>query len=144
MSNFHPYIVHFPVALLTFSLLFELLARLRKNEMFSRVGWWSQLAGTIGLASAVATGLITVRKVHIALIAKPYVDMHQQIAFIVTATFAVLFLWRISSKSRIPERYAALYLIILFVSTIALWAGAGYGGELVYRFGVGIRGLKAF
>jgi uncharacterized membrane protein len=54
----------------------------------------------------------------------------------------VLLFWRIASRSRIPERYAALYLILLACSVAVLWVGAWYGGEMVYRFGVGLRTIK--
>ncbi|MEW6510711.1 MAG: DUF2231 domain-containing protein [Bacteroidota bacterium] len=138
MPNPHPVLVHFPIALLTLAVLFELAAKLAKSEVLSRVGWWNQLTGTLGLAAAVLSGLAAERSVTIGGAARPYVDTHEQLAFIASAVFAVLLLWRIANRSRIPDRSALVYLLLLAVGAFFLWGTAWFGGEIVYRFGVGI------
>jgi uncharacterized membrane protein len=142
MPNPHPLVIHFPIALLSVAVLFELFARFLHREDFSRCGWWMQLIGTIGLVLAVVTGILARDTVTIAPLARPYFDMHQQMAFLASGLFAVLLFWRIASRSRIPERYVALYLILLVCSVAVLWVGAWYGGEMVYRFGVGLKTIK--
>lgn len=142
MPNPHPLIVHFPIALLTIAVLFELLSRFLQREDFSRIGWWMQLSGTIGIALAVLSGIFAQDTVTIAPLARPYFEMHQQMTFAASGLFAALLFWRIASKSRVPERYAALYLVLLACSVAVLWAGAWYGGEMVFRFGVGLRTIK--
>lgn len=142
MPNPHPAIIHFPIALLTAAVLFELLARILKREDFSRIGWWMQLSGTLGLVLAVVSGILAQETVSIAPIARPYFAMHQQLTFAASGLFALLFFWRISYRSVVPARYAALYLMLFVCSVAVLWAGAWYGGELVYRFGVGLKTIK--
>jgi hypothetical protein len=67
MSNIHPIFVHFPIALLSLSLVFEVLFLLRTEIEFSRVGWWLHMAGTLGLLLSVATGLRAVSEVRMSL-----------------------------------------------------------------------------
>ncbi len=58
MPPLHPMIVHFPIALLTAGFLADIWALVFKASDLSRTAWWSQLAGTIGLAAAVGSGLM--------------------------------------------------------------------------------------
>ncbi len=141
MPNFHPFLTHFPIALLTLSVVAECVSFLLRTEEFSRVGWWSQVAGTVGLAAAAVTGVLAGDSVRIPPAAKPYLEMHQQIAFVAATIFAALIFWRIASRTRRPADHGALFLLAFTAGVIALWAGAWYGGEMVYRFGTGVQAV---
>ena len=138
MPNFHPLVVHFPIAILTVSILFDLMAKLLKREEFSRVGWWTQLAGSLGLGGAVISGLLAEKSINIPDAARGYFETHEQIAFLNAVIFAVLLLWRIGCRAKLPQRYQPVFFLIFLVGVIALWTGAWYGGEMVYRFGTGV------
>ena len=142
MPNGHPLVVHFPIALLSLAVVFEILARFVKPEEFSRMGWWLQLTGSIGLALAVTTGLFIKDTVAVSPLARPFLEAHEQMAFAASGIFALLLFWRIASKTRVPEKYALLYIILLAAGVAVLWSGAWYGGEMVYRFGVGLKTIK--
>ncbi len=139
MPNLHPFLTHFPVALLSFSIVSEYAALALKRDEFSRVGWWTQLAGTIGLAAAAVTGLLAGQSVELAPGGKPYLEMHQELAFVAAAAFAALLFWRIASGTKRPAGREILFLLIFTGGVVAIWAGAWYGGEMVYRFGAGVR-----
>jgi uncharacterized membrane protein len=142
MPNIHPALVHFPIALLTLSFLCEAAAFVLKRGELSAVGWWTQLAGTIGLAAAAVSGILAGGSVNIPPAAKPYLETHQEIAFAAATAFAVLLFWRISSGTRRPPGRDALFLLLFAAGAIALWAGAWYGGEMVYRFGAGVQSAR--
>ena len=142
MPNGHPLIVHFPIALLSLALLFEVLARFVRPEEFTRLGWWLQVTGTAGLALAVTSGLFVKDTVAIPPLARPFFESHQEMAFASSGIFAILLLWRIASKTRVPQKYALLFLVLLAAAVALLWSGAWYGGEMVYRFGVGLKTIK--
>jgi uncharacterized membrane protein len=137
MPNIHPFLVHFPVALLTTALTFDILGILLGREELSRVGWWAQLVGTIGIATAVASGLVAKSQAFIPPAAAETFDIHQQFAFLTAGAFAALFLWRIAMRSRIAPTRRFLFLALYTVALACLWVGAWYGGELVFRFGIG-------
>jgi len=136
MTSVHPFLVHFPVALLTVAIGLEIVASLTGREELSRAGWWNQLAGSVGLAAAVVSGLFAEKAAQIGGGAKAIFEVHEQIAFAASALFALLLLWRIGSRTRIPRNYRLLYLLLFAAGVCLLLAGAWYGGELVFRFGV--------
>jgi uncharacterized membrane protein len=142
MPNGHPLIVHFPIALLSLALVFEVLARFVRPEEFSRLGWWLQVTGTVGLALAVTSGLFVKDTVTIPPLARPFLESHQEMAFAASGLFALLLLWRIASKTRVPQKYALLFLVLFAAGVTVMWAGAWYGGEMVFRFGVGLKTVR--
>ncbi len=137
MPNIHPFLVHFPVALLTTALAFDLLGLLLSREELSRVGWWAHLAGTIGMAAAVISGLAAKSQALIPTLAVWTFDTHQQLAFVSAGAFTALLLWRAGMRTRIAPARRRLYLILFVAALICLWVVAWYGGELVFRFGIG-------
>jgi uncharacterized membrane protein len=141
MPNLHPFLTHFPIALLSISALCELAALFLKRDELSRVGWWTQLFGTIGLAAAALTGILAGDSVRIPEKAKPYFAVHQEIAFIAVAVFALLLFWRIASRTKRPPGHETLFLLLFAGGILAVWAGAWYGGEMVYRFGTGVQAV---
>ncbi|MCW5896293.1 MAG: DUF2231 domain-containing protein [Bacteroidetes bacterium] len=138
MPNIHPLIVHLPIALLTFSFLFDILGLLTRKEEFERTAWWGLLAGTIGLVLAVATGLWAESNTLISNAAREHFNLHQQFAFAATALYSFLLLWRVASRTRLPDAKRKASLILSFFGVILIWTTAWYGGELVYTFGVGV------
>ncbi len=103
MPDLHPFFAHFPAALLTVSLLFEAFAYFMKKEDLERAGWWTQLAGTVGLALTILSGLRTGSLQSFDGPAKETFDAHAQMAFVVGGLFAVLLLWRAGRKSWFPR-----------------------------------------
>jgi len=142
MPNIHPLLVHFPIALLTLSFLCEAAAVLFKREDLSAAGWWTQLTGTIGLAAAAVSGILAGNSVNIPPPAKPYLETHQELAFAVATAFALLLFWRFASRTKRPPGRDGLFLLLFAAGVIALWAGAWYGGEMVYRFGAGVQSAR--
>lgn len=138
MPNFHPFIVHFPVALLTTALAFDLLGIVLAREELSRVGWWAQLTGSIGIAAAVLSGLVAKGEALIPSPAAGTFDTHQQLAFLAAGAFTALLLWRAGMRTRIDPARRRIYLVLFAAALACLWAGAWFGGELVYRFGIGL------
>jgi uncharacterized membrane protein len=136
MTSVHPFLVHFPVALLTVAVALEILAIATGRDDFSRAGWWNQLAGSVGLVAAVVSGLFAEKAARIGLDAAGTFETHQQVAFAASALFALLLLWRLGARTRIPPKHRLLYLALFAAGVLLLLTGAWYGGELVFRFGV--------
>lgn len=138
MSSLHPVFVHFPVALLTVSFAFELLSLARRSEEFSRFAWWLHMLGTAGVLLSVATGLAARAGSMLPPAAIPTAENHEQLALLVAATMSVLVMWRIGTRTTLPARGRWAYIAGFGVGVVLMWVGAWYGGELVYRYGVGI------
>ena len=138
MPNVHPMLVHLPIAILLVAYIFDQLSTILKKEELERVGWWTQLAGAVGLAATVVSGLLAEASIVIPEAAHEYLEIHEQLAFVAAGTFVTLFLWRISCKTKLPSRYRVVYLGLFAGGVIVIWIGAWFGGEMVYRYGVGV------
>jgi uncharacterized membrane protein len=138
MLNLHPLFVHFPVALLPVALILEVAALLLKKREISRAGWWNQILGTIALAAAVTSGLFAEGTVHPSDAAREIFETHEQAAFLASALFGGLLFWRSGSRGNIPNpRY--VFLLVFAVGVGLVLGGAWFGGELVFKFGIGVR-----
>jgi len=134
MPDLHPLLVHFPVALLTFGVAADVVGWIRRKEISVTVAWWTQITGTAAILLSVASGLLA--KGHVTeagLLEK--LDVHEQLAFVTAAVFVGLTLWRIGARGRIPSR---VYLLCLIMGLLLVWGTAWFGGELVYRYGIGV------
>jgi len=140
MPNLHSLIVHFPVALLTVAFVADFVAVVFRKEEARSVGWWVMVAGYTSLVGSVISGLLAKEVVLVPVDAGNLFERHQQAAFAAAALFSALFLWRIGARSNIPPA-RFLYLFLLGVALAILWAGAWFGGRLVFQFGVGVSGV---
>ncbi|MEO8168948.1 MAG: DUF2231 domain-containing protein [bacterium] len=139
MPNVHPLLVHLPIALLTFSFFFDLVGVVSGRPNIVKVGWWTMVVGVLGAAAAVISGLIAEKTVSISASATEHFQTHQQMAFLVAGIYAALILWRTANRGEIPTKLKWAFLGIAAIGVAALWTGAWYGGEMVYRFGVGVQ-----
>ncbi|MBI5021752.1 MAG: DUF2231 domain-containing protein [Ignavibacteriales bacterium] len=139
MQNIHPYFVHFPIAILSVGLLWDLLGILLKKESFKNAGWWAQVFGVIAIVITVTTGLIAANTVPHNEASHEIMETHETIGLIVAGAFILLLIWRSFLKTSLPLRksYQTIYLAIGILAVVTMLYGAHLGGKLVYEFGVG-------
>lgn len=126
MADFHPFLVHFPIALLTFSLAVQVIGlRLRRNEA-TLVGWWTQLGGTAGILLAVGSGILAKSA---ASNAPTAVSTHEQLAFLTSAIMLGLAVWRAGLRGNLP-RQRFLFFAVFTAGAVLMWLTATYGGEI--------------
>ena len=145
----HPILVHFPVALLSMALLFDVIGWVRNSSSFRSAGLYCLAAGAVGTVLAVLSGLIT-----------PDARERKGGAAVAAPRFHVPDLAHFFSGRRVEVHehwgYVLLVLVVLWLAArvalalgrlrrpgLALSAGAvtciallitGYlGGELAYR-----------
>ena len=133
-TEFHPILVHFPIVLLLFGLLFDLLSVVfSKEACLSKAGYWLLLAGTILAIPTVLTGILFT-----AVLSGDAGDLkekHETFALITLCLAVVTSGFRIylvsARKENTGLRWPAL---ILYILTAACVSVTGYlGGILVYR-----------
>ena len=142
MPNPHPFLTHFPIALLAVGFFFDLIGRYRAQGELSRYGWWNQLLGTAGLAATIVSGLLAEGTTVIGPEARRAFEAHEQIAFAAAVLFTLLLFWRIASRTAVPPKNGWVFLLLYGAGIIILCAGALYGGEMVYHLGVGVSGVR--
>lgn len=139
MPNIHPLLVHFPIALLTFSCGLDVLGMVTRRLHYERAAWWTLLGGFVGLGLTITTGILAETTVTIHETARAHFEAHEQLAFGVAAIYCILVLWRIAHRSYLPRNQHAWYLALSLVGVCLLWLTAWFGGELVFTFGVGVQ-----
>jgi uncharacterized membrane protein len=137
--NPHPLVVHFPIALLMASVLFDLSAFLSKREALEKAARWNLIMGLVTAAMAFVTGLQAEESVPPFPVMQEIVERHEKLAYITLGIFVLLFLWRVLKHGKFFRRWPSLYLLVAFLGMLNLAVTAYYGGELVYKYGVGVQ-----
>jgi uncharacterized membrane protein len=131
----HPMTVHFPIALLLVAFLFELLALSSKNNpLFSKIGFYLLIAGTIGAVVAVITGNLFTEE-----FTGPLGDVkekHELFSNIAmwSAIAASLFRIFMEIKKNMNTSLKLIAFVLLLVSVVAVSIAGYYGGSMVYDF----------
>lgn len=131
----HPMTVHFPIALLLVAFLFELLALSSKsNPLFSKIGFYLLIAGTLGAVVAVITGNLFTEE-----FTGPMGDtkeMHELFANIAMWSAIAASLLRIFMEIKKSTNTSLKLLAFagLLVAVIAVSIAGYYGGSIVYDY----------
>lgn len=144
IPNWHPIFVHFTVALLSTSLgLFVLATILGKqdiNEPLLIVARWNLWIGATISIITVAAGWYAYNTVDHDTPSHLAMTEHRNLALITFALMIPLAIWSFSTyrKKQPPARiFVGAFLIV----GALLGATAWHGGEVVYRYGLGVMSL---
>jgi uncharacterized membrane protein len=148
MANPHPYIVHFPIALFICAIVCEIATRLLPESddsskqslrvLLSNTSLVTSIGAALAAIAAVITGLLAARivpdtgKVHEVL------NSHETLGYVVTASaivFAATKLWSHIKKS---DKLSLLLITVGLLGILVIALTANEGGELVYKYGVGM------
>jgi len=137
MPPLHPALVHFPIALVSFSFITDLLGRLFNRSSLRSAGFWTLIGALLGGAGAAASGYFD--STHDTLgETMRYVDFHETAGWILVGALVVLTLWRWLVYARKDRPAGMIYLVAaLLVVGLTLFQG-WYGGEMVYSQGAGV------
>ncbi|MHB2150295.1 DUF2231 domain-containing protein [Calditrichota bacterium LG25] len=145
MSNVHPLIVHFPIALLVIAVLTDFLALILK-----RYGWlkpaalWLYVLGALGTIGAYFSGKQAADVVTLPTASYSVIGTHADLALYTMLFFGVYAVLRLFFAWKKWDQKFALSLILFVVAAGGLGLvqqTAERGGELVFRFGVGTNAL---
>ena len=138
MPPIHPAIVHYPIALVTLSVIADLLGYISGNESLPTAGWWALIGAAIGAAFALVAGLFDMNREKIEDEAHKRVHTHMKVGFTLFAAIAALTIWRwfiyTDQNYRLGWAYLVVALLVLGLTFFQGWLG----GELVFAEGVGV------
>ena len=144
MDYLHPMVVHFPVALLMGSVLFDLLASWLQNPGLRSAAKYCLWAGIVTGFAAVQTGEMAEEALEHGAVLHELIEEHEHwakrglIAFVV---LAVLRAWH-GAKSQL-EDLPLWYFIGALAAAVVLGRGAHLGGQMVYEHGAGVKASTA-
>ena len=138
MPHWHPIIVHFPIALLTASVLVDLAAIVTRRERWHTSAYVLLVAGVVGAAAAVLSGN-SAADTHRQTAVAELLETHEDLATGTRIGFVVTTLGRLPLALRHRAGWPLFAWIALAVAgCVLLWMTSLHGGELVYIHGVGV------
>ncbi len=138
MLDFHPFVVHFAVALLTVSVLFDLLAVTTDRPQLQTVGWWNLFTGFLAALFAVITGLYAKNSAILTSGTATLLPLHEYLGIGTALVFTVLFIWRSSTGRKISDKWRTLYLTVAIVGVLAVLTTGFIGGLMVFEHGINV------
>lgn len=138
MPPIHPSLVHFPVALVTLSVVADLLGYVGASSMLRATGWWALAGAAIGAALAVPAGLFDMRRENIGHDAHQRVHTHLKVGLALFTAIAGLTIWRWFIYTGTYDGPGWGYLVAACVVLALTFFQGWLGGELVYADGVGV------
>ncbi len=132
-SLVHPKVVHFPIALWASALGFEIASLLFKREGWHQTALSLYVLAVLFTPLVIVTGLWEAERLHLN---HPLLDRHKMFGFwasgVGIGSLAVLWIFR---KSR---GFRLLFGLFLLVCVLLVMLAGHYGGQMVYRYGVGV------
>ena len=131
IENIHPLLVHFPIALLSIGLFFDILYRITYNEEFNHTAFWSLATGIIACLLANISGLFAF------LSEGSFTDIikfkHGLLAWFLTLFFIIIFWFRIKFELELKfsnfKKNAFFLLELIMIIVLFYMAHLGAQGE---------------
>ncbi len=144
LSKLHPLVVHFPVALFSVYVLFEVINLFLQDEKFHKWINLVLLIGVLGGIAAVLTGNQAAASLqqnyqNIASEIIESVEEHESYATITLWFFAVLLAARfyLTTKKKFNKLLKVTFVILALIGMFLIYETGEHGGELVYGLGIG-------
>jgi uncharacterized membrane protein len=136
---FHPMLVHFPIALLVMSVVFDAAGQIWKRESFQESGFCLHLIGLIGGAAAAFVGHLAEEAAEEAGIAESLIERHETLALTTLGIFFFLFVWRLLLRNKFTGQMIRVYFFVATIGLGTLAATGHFGGNLVFEHGAGVQ-----
>lgn len=138
MHPIHPMVVHFPIALLSASVFFDLLAETWRPEELRTVSFYTLVLGLAGALVSVATGVLAEDAAEHSGVPERVIEIHETLSFITFWIFAGLVGLRIVTWLGWIRERRFVSLALGLVGVTVLLVASYYGGSLVYEHGAGV------
>jgi uncharacterized membrane protein len=140
LAQFHPKIIHFPIAFLLVYLLLELLGAIFKKNFFSKAAHLFLLFGVLGALAAVITGNQA---------ENAFEDWNKTTSSILEthSTYANITLWYFTAllvirtflvlRKKFTNLFKYLFCLLGIIGAYFIYQTGEHGGEMVFQHGVG-------
>ena len=134
LQNYHPLLVHFPIAFIYGASLMYFLAWISGSERLQWTALWMLILATLSAAAALASGFYAAPGLMISeSVRNELLNHHKHLMVAASILTGALTLWALASRP-MPTRARVLFMagLILLIGLIA--AGADLGGEMVFAY----------
>jgi uncharacterized membrane protein len=105
------------------------------------MAFWLLLGGTIGTFAAALTGGWAEESLTMSKTLHESVEQHETVGYILVWLYACLLVWKILRRHQMAASENRTFFGALLVATALLVYSGSLGGELVYEFGAGVKGV---
>ena len=144
LPNWHPIFVHFTVALLSISVLLFVVVQFLPmgslREQWQTVAQWNLWLGAGFTVCTVVAGVFAYNSLAHDTPSHAAMTEHHNWALLTAVWFIIAAIW-IGLRARAGKSVNAFLLIVLLVGGGLLSSTAWHGGEVVYRYGLGVMSL---
>ncbi|MCL4468612.1 MAG: DUF2231 domain-containing protein [Deltaproteobacteria bacterium] len=133
----HPPLTHFPISLLSVSLLWDVIGLWKADPFWSRMALWCIIAGLAIAVPAVITGIseyIHIPDSHRGL---KTATLHMAVMFGALSSYAISMVLRFTAPAS-PAHSNLVPLVFSGLGLVLISAGGWLGGELVFSYGIGV------
>lgn len=138
-AHFHAMVIHFPIALLIFGFLSEVISIILKNSFFRKAALYLLLVGTVGTIVAFLVGNAAADGMEEGVMGKA-IALHEQAGLIsLWGTIITALAYIGITVFKYDKTWARMICLILFAVVVTAIGRTGYlGGQLVYKHGAGV------
>lgn len=137
-DHIHPILVHFPIAIITISLVFDVFSAIRTGSIAVKNGLWLWIFAVLSAWLSVATG-----PEEAAFGNTSFLDIHSTLADITAWMVTILVAWRVWMIWKGNRLFVKLtlttYLVLSLLSCILVLSTGYFGGKMVYDDGVDVK-----
>jgi uncharacterized membrane protein len=120
------------------SVVFDLAGSATKRPALKTAGFWTLIAGVVGAALAIATGLRAESSIEHGETVHRIMERHETWAIAVSVTFALLAIWRVWRKDALGPQERPTYLFASTLAALGIVYVAHLGGTIVFRHAGGV------
>jgi uncharacterized membrane protein len=137
LQNYHPLIVHFPIAFIYGASLMYFLAWITASEKLQWTGLWMLLLGALGAAAALASGFYAAPGLMVSeSVRDELLSHHKHLMVAASILTGALTIWALASRP-MPRRFRYVFMAGLLAVMLLIASGADLGGEMVYGYNAG-------
>jgi uncharacterized membrane protein len=137
LQNYHPLIVHFPIAFIYGAALLYFVAMISASESLKWTALWMLMLGAVGAAAALLSGYYAAPGLMVSQSVRHELLQHHK-HLMVTASLitGALTIWAIATRP-MPTRGRYVFLAGLIAVLWLIASGADLGGEMVFAYNAG-------
>jgi uncharacterized membrane protein len=134
----HPMVVHFPIALLSAAVFFDLLGQRWRPEDCRTAGLYTLVLGFAGALVSVLSGAMAEEAVEHSGVPERVLEIHETLGFATFWLFAGLLGLRAATWLGWIRERPFVSLALGLTAVAVLFVASYYGGSLVYEYGAGV------
>ncbi|HOI30688.1 MAG TPA: DUF2231 domain-containing protein [Melioribacteraceae bacterium] len=145
LAGLHPKVIHFPIAFFILYFIFETAGIILKKEYLNKSAFIILALAVFFSIVAVLTGNQAhemVKQIQAdAALYNELIDKHELFSTITLWYFLALLIARtyLTVKKKFADKLRYLFVLLGLIGTVLIYLTATYGGELVFKYGIGTK-----